>query len=171
MEEKKINIDFLEAERAEIIVGGMKIYVKQYLDSIDKLNILESYFTSSDEDGVVKYLESERGLILATIDKMTNLNYKNIDIDKLLASGIWLQIKGKIINFAELLRDIEKISQQKNLESKVNIIADKVINLLDNVSKLDLSPESITSMVEQLAKGKEELANVFTDKVVNTATP
>jgi len=179
--EEKIDLKFSEREISYVSFGEQKIQVKSYLDITNKNAILDAYFADRELSPVESHLEAELNLILNVINMMTNIKVNVSDNEKatkfvndLLNTGAWYKVKSAIVNFAELSRDIERISQQKSLESKVNIIADKVITLIDNISKLDMSPEGIKAMVEQIGIGKEKLAEVFltiVDKPLDAPTP
>jgi hypothetical protein len=160
----KIKVVFPEIKYAIVFLDhdeGKSIRVKPFMDTFDKRIILSSYFESVETDAVERYIENEAGLMLATLDRMTNIDYEAIEIDKLVSSGLWYKIKGAIINFAELQRDIEKISQHKNLEGKLNQMIDKVGLFIDNISKLDWSPEGVQSLAKEIVPQLQQLAQVF----------
>jgi hypothetical protein len=168
MEENKIDLNFLERENSNIVFGEQEIKVKSFLDIIDRQAILDAYFAERYLSPTESHLEAEFNLILNVINLMTDIRVETSDNEKaiefvnnLLNTGLWYKIKGAIINFAELQRDIEKISQHKNLEGKLNQIIDKVGLFIDNISKLDWSPEGVQILAKEIVPQLQQLAQVF----------
>jgi len=170
MEEKKIDLKFPEKVKTEIEVGNQKIWVNSYLDITGKHAILDAYFAERELSPVESHLEAELNLVLNVINIMTDINIedeKNDNekatkfVDNLLNTGAWYKIKSAIINFAELSRDIERISQQKNLEGKLNKLIDKVGLFIDNISQMDWSPEGVQNLAKDIAPQLQQLAEVF----------
>jgi hypothetical protein len=151
------------------------ILVDSYLDITRKSRILDAYFAEKESTGVTAYLESDMNLILNVLAQMTNIEIeKHLSedevtgfVDSLLKSGVWYKVKSAIINFAELSRDIEKIYQQRNLENKVNAVADKILLLLDNVSKLDFSKEGFEKLTKDFSEAREKILEYYPENNKN----
>ena len=158
---KKLKLKLPELAKTEIIFGEQKIEVYNFIGRENRAIILSAMNESQDENPAIRFVENEGGLILSVCANMTNINMEKFDIDEVVASGLWDKIKESITNFDSLFSDMESIKKIETLESKVNRIADKIETLIDNVLKLDLSPENLKSMVEQIGIGKEQLAQVF----------
>jgi hypothetical protein len=173
--EEKIDLQFPTETKTEIEFNDQKIMVDSYLDITRKSYILNAYFAEKESTGITAYLESDMNLILNVLAQMTNIEIeKHLSedevtkfVDSLLKSGVWYKVKSAIINFAELSRDIEKISQQKNLESKVNIIADKIMLLLENVSKLDFSKEGFEKLAKDFSEAREKIIEWYPENNKN----
>ncbi len=173
--EPRIDLQFPIETKTEIDFNDQKITVDSYLDITKKSYILDAYFTERESKGITAYLEADMNLILNVLLQMTNIEiekYISEDeatkfVDSLLKSGVWYKVKSAIINFAELSRDIEKISQQKNLESKVNSIADKILVLIDNISKLDFSKEGFEKLTKDFSEAREKILEYYPENNKN----
>ena len=158
MDEQKIKLSFPEVIYTNVSFGDIAITVKPYLDMTDKQEILSAYFESKEKDPIRNHIENEIGLMLAILDRMTNIEIQDIDFIGFMNSGLWYGIKSAIVNFNELKYDIEKIS---SLDSKINRIATKVESLIDEISKVDLSKEGVSAILEGMAGPLQKLGEIF----------
>jgi|GEM_PF-4658334 len=178
MKEKKVDFKFPERETVEVVFGGQKVQVKLYLDITDRQAILDAYFAERDLSPVDSQIEAEFNLILNVINLMTDIrveissNKKAIKfVNNLLNTGTWYRVKDCITNFSELQRDIERISQQKNLEGKLNKMIDKVGLFIDNISKLDWSVDGVQKIATVLAPELKQLATFFPNGIDKPIEP
>jgi len=168
MEENKLNLNFPKREIVDIVFGEQTIHVRTYLDITKKSAILDAYFADRYLSPVASYLEAELNLILNVVNIMTDIKVEISSsekatefVDNLLNTGAWYKIKGAIINFAELNRDIDRIIQQNNLEGKVNQVVDKASLFLDKISQIDFSVEGVQNIAKEIVPQLQQLATVF----------
>lgn len=178
MNKEVINISLPEQVKLEF--GKNDIWVIPYISLKNKtkfiMDYVDTYFNT--EDKVTSYVLSEYTMILSIVDTLTSIKISgdnkedSIDIDTLIASGLWSSIKDKIKNFDEFRFDLDLIikiiTEQKMIEKSVGNILDKtsnsIIAFLDKISKLDFSQEGVTQLVEKLG----EEAKKYDEKFVMT---
>jgi hypothetical protein len=147
-------LDFVvkNAENKVFKFQEFDIEILPYIPQDVKLELTQNYIKllSMSDDAVKNYYSAEWGLIWSILDKCTNINHADENFESIMSSGLWDEIKAKIVNYNELRNDIRAILAQRSVEGAFNKIADKVMQLIDNISKMDMSKEGIEKLVEQL---------------------
>ena len=181
-EVKKVEFEFnyTKEENGETITVVQKIEVDKYASPAQERSIMNFAIQTSEEENevvdenslptIASYSKFEYGLIGGVLEVMTNISLEEINIDSVVSTGLWGKIKSSISNYFDLAVAVEKVynlrKQETNLESKLNKLIDNVGEFVEKISKLDLSPENLKLIIEQLGIGKEKLAEVFPDGVV-----
>jgi hypothetical protein len=128
----------------------------------------------AEGDFVDNYFNAEWTLVLGIADNCTNIpiieeDGENITLEYLVTSGLWEQIKSRVVNYEEFIKNLKdvlsKISEQKALEKSIGVtvdrIADQLFMFLDKVGKLDLSEEGIKKLLTELRKETDGFNDKF----------
>jgi hypothetical protein len=164
----KIILEVPELSQAEINFGSQKIYVDVYLSIEKKVILLSNYMTSlyQERNFVSNYIEAEYSLILGILDFCTNIDINMsgsnaFDLNMILATGVFKDIKDKIINYSELRNDISRLIElnngKKSIGYKFDTVADKLISFLDSLSKIDLTEAGMKKLIDNLGKEVKQL--------------
>ena len=163
MDKKEIVIEMPSTE--EVKINGKYAEVIPYLSQELQFDLAKSYaeILFGDDNIIQNYYSAEWHLILKIVDKCTNLMVieegdKNIELDTLVSSGLWKEIKNKIENyneFREFLKEIcQSIKEQKALEKSfgqaLDKITNKVVEFIDKIGSIDVSQEGIANLVSGL---------------------
>lgn len=173
-EKRVIEFEYKKNNKEDSEKVIQKIEINPYATPSDK-RVIANYAIQTSEDKTKTdensldvadaYSKFEYGFIGGVLATMTNIDIEKLNIDDVVASGLWEDIKNSIVNYWELVSDIEKVYDSRirevNAESKLNKILDKLASILDNFSEIDFSPENIKKMIEQISIGKEKLAGVY----------
>jgi hypothetical protein len=167
----KLDFVIKSAENKVFKFQGFDIEILSYIPQDVKLELTQNYikFLSMSDDAVKNYYSAEWGLIWSILDKCTNINHADENFENIMSSGLWDEIKAKIVNYNELRNDIRAILSQRSVEGAFNKIADKVMLLIDNVSKMDMSKEGIEKLVEQLNSTVGDFQEKFPTAVAKVA--
>jgi hypothetical protein len=183
---EKFDFQYTKEENGETIKVSQIIEVEKYATPSHEnaignyaVQTSEAEMESLNEDSLLSiqsYSKFEYGFISGVLVTMTNIDTEELEsdpinfVDKVVASGLWEKIKSSISNYFDLTVSVEKAyslhKQEANLESKINKLIDNVGVFVEKISKLDLSPENLKIIIEQLSIGKEKLTEVFPDGVV-----
>jgi hypothetical protein len=164
---EKINVELKSKPEESFVFEGQMILVKPYVDIVGKNILIENYINSlsNTEDEIRGYIEAEYGMILGLLDLCTNVDIKGLEIDKIIDSGLWEQVRSKIVNYDELQKDIvnvkKVISENKSTSKMLSGLISKVSVFIDGLSKMDLSEEGIKSLVSQLQSESKVLDNII----------
>lgn len=159
LEDKKlVHLDF---EKNDILV-------KPYLSITDKVLILKTYIDNFfKEDNLVEsYLMAEYAIVLSVIDLCTNISIEDADVNNFISSGLWAKIHPLIENYAELEIDIfnvikymrEDIALEKSVGNVIDNTSAKIIELVNNLSKIDVSKEGLDKILNQINKNIDSLS-------------
>lgn len=173
----KREIDIVVKPMVEIKCQEKIISVKPYISQETQFNLAQEYaaIIFSTENFANNYYSAEWYLVLNIIDQCTNLmviekdSEKNIDIDTLISSGLWYEIRNKIENyneFREFLKEIcQTIKEQKALEKSfgqaLDKITNKIIEFIDKIGQIDLSKEGVANLVSGLNSQVEKFKTDF----------
>lgn len=139
------------------------IEVKPYISLENKMmlftNYVDSYF--STDDFVNNYINAIYGLMLGTVELCTNISLKDLDMNALISSGLWMEIKARIKNYNEVASDLYNIiklfSDQKLAEQSIGTSFDRLSkDLMSFIKGIDLSSEGVEKIVEQLQDASKE---------------
>lgn len=160
----KLDINLNNPEDITFKFQKIDIIVRPYITMETKYILIDGYanvLNSDEYDDTRKYVEAEYALKLGIIQHQTNVDIEKNNIDKILSSGLYKAVIANIYNYNELREDIaeivERISNSKSASKALTSLTDKVIEFLDKVSKVDLSQEGITTLLESLNKPLEEI--------------
>jgi hypothetical protein len=146
------------------------IEIAPYIPQDVKLILAENYINclSLSDNPTVGYYVAEGNLISGILQYCSNVNCDDNNLEVILSSGLWDEIKKLIINYNELRNDIRAILSQRNIEGSFNKIADKIMTLIDNISNMDMSKEGIEKLVGQLNSTVGDFQEKFPTSVVGT---
>lgn len=181
MEKKEITI----SPRKPVVFdyGTMtNIEVNPYLSIDNRRKIAETYLASFFEKNdkgefVLNEFQAEYALVLAITDLCTNLSIDfsgNFDkFDNLMGSGLWDEIKNKIVNYTEFRMQLsgmvkhirEDIAVEKSIGAVLDKIFATVAPLVEKLSVADISNEgiekasaTIMSKMDEFKQALEETA-------------
>ena len=155
----KQKIPFIRDENAfeTVKYGNFDILINPFLTYSQRITLvekyLETYFNPDENFHYIQDLKFDRfnaemELILRTLDMKTNIELEDFDFDAFMASGMWSEIKARIINFNTLLDDIEiaveEVKEQKRLDKALGSVLEQIF--------LDVS-----MFVSELREGVENL--------------
>ena len=153
-----------------VVIGGNVFNVIPYIELQTKAELIKNFvdIMNRQDDEINKYITAKYGLMLDLIAHQTNMNidgFTERDADLIITSGLWDSIKAKIANYNEVEKDIFEIvrlyEQKKSIESSFNVLVQKGITFIDNVSKLDLSEKGITELVSRLQVETKKVKEFF----------
>jgi hypothetical protein len=153
---------FIKDDSGNRVENRLDIEILSYIPQNVKLELAKNYVEtiSITEDVVNNYYAAEWKLICGILEACSNVDYSGENFENIMSSGLWDEIKIKIINYNELRNEIRAILNQRSVEGSFNKIANKVIELIDNVSKMDMSKEGI----EKLVGGLQSVVGDFQEK-------
>lgn len=158
---EKIQLNIPEIKWIEFDFNGQIIKVKPYADLNDKRLILSTRMESKDSGKVDNFIGSQIGLMLSIIDTMTNIEIKDLDIDKAAVSGLWNVIKQNIKNYAEIYPSYKEIRESEQLSARLSGVIGKAEIFIDKISQIDFSDKSIKKMTKELSEGLSKLSTVY----------
>lgn len=176
MDKKSYSIT--EKEPVSFRSNKIDVLVQPYITPVNQSLFIHSYVEDlfKDEKFADNYLVAEWSLMLAILDKMTDIpvteTENNVDLSAVIGSGLWEEIKDHIYNYVDFRNDlnmvVENIKWQKSLESAVGTVvknlSDKAFLFLDKMSNMDLSETGIKTLVSELQKNTKEFETKFMNK-------
>jgi hypothetical protein len=162
----KIQLDFSQSGTESIKYNNDEILVNKYISFDQQISLCTAYCSayffpstnntikgSSDWD----YFGAEYTLRMNILHLCTNIKVYNDDnsivggVENIFYSELWDKISQKIVNFQpfraalnKVVDDIQKqISNKNSLGSVLNGLANKLSLAIDQLSKIDLSPENL----------------------------
>lgn len=165
---EKIVMTFETPKNKEVLINGTKVEVKPYLSISEQIEIADDYVSAyfySDEEH--KYISStewnsfgaEYILKIAILDKLTNIDVDQFDLDGFNFTDIFDNIISHVFNYCSfresLYEIVESIKEQKRLEKSlgktIDSLAMKAEEFFINMKNVDvdsLSRESIALLNE-----------------------
>lgn len=179
MENGKIKITFPEIENVTIKFDNQKIEIRPYLTLGEQIELINKYVQNYIfgngiiELSVYDYIGAELQLMLAIVDKLTNVEVADsegnllINESDLLVSGLWSDIVSKLQNysgFRKLLdRVIEDVKYQTTLQQSVGNVLDnvskKIVEFIGKISQTELTPEFVNKIKEASKEITENIGN------------
>jgi hypothetical protein len=166
---KNVRLDFQD----------MDIEIKPYIDLSDEIDLIRNYVDILYKDIDLKtetqiadnFITAEYSFILAVLDTCTNITVlsdpdnegKNIDINVIIGSGLWYQIREKIDNYYDVeSRIMDAISAIKHRNIVVNSVGKVLQNVLTQIVEVmktlsDLDPEKFATVVKDFSNKLEDL--------------
>jgi hypothetical protein len=168
---KPVKFEFLE-------YNGNEIDIMPYISLRDQVLLAQAYLETlfEQENVALGLLSAKYGLILGVIESNTNLSTENMSVDDVINSDLWNKIKKNIRNFDELEFEIsnavkyarENIALEKSMGASFDKLSQKVMNFLDNVSKVDLSKDGVQKLLEALDREKKDINIIVDPSAVET---
>lgn len=166
-------LDFVISNKANIVFEFQKFDVEilPYIPQAVKMEIVKNYlnFIVGDGNIVDNYYSAEFSVVLDIVNRCTNIDAQKIDFETIMSSGLWDVIVSKLENYSELRQDIQSVVkqhfEQQTIENGLNKLfeklGDKLLGLLDKISKLDLSKEGVAELVGSLNQQMEKFDKDF----------
>jgi len=147
------------------------VMVNPFIGINDKTIFAKNYINALFQGGdiVSNFIEAESGIILGVIQLCTNVELPedtNAELlDYFVSSGLWNIVKQNVKNFEDVKSEIYKIVEMKNLTESLpatlSTLFQKLSNLIDSVSDMDLSEDGIKKLMEALNVEKEKLNDII----------
>jgi hypothetical protein len=178
--EKKA-IQILPKKSIEFTFEKQDILIYPYISLANETKVISDYCGSLFKDGefLGNYIEAEYSLVLSILDLNTNIQITDenniiIDLDDLLASGIWEQVNRRIENYDRVRSHLDNVVRnlirekdlEKSIGSTIDNLSNKIFVLLDKIADLDLSEDGIKQLLTEL----RQISADFGDKFGNIST-
>ena len=171
---EKIEINFPIEEVSKFYFNGKEVHVLKNIPLQNKIAMSQWYLDAILQEDIEasKIVEAEMSIVLGIVDSCTNILVNEdsyiIDIDQLINSGLWKNIREKIDNYNEFRDELERISKiaqdsyyyKKSMSKTFDKISKKIEELIDNVSQVDFSQEGISNLL----KNFNEVTSKFEEK-------
>jgi len=144
-----------------------EIFVIPYIPQNIKLDLAKKYlFLSSMNDNVIdNYYGSKWCVIAGIIENCTNIKFDGDNFESIISSGIWDEVKSRIINYDEFVSELNEIRlnefEKDSIKQSINKVSNKFIELIDNISKIDLSEDGISKLTNKLQSVIKETEEKF----------
>jgi hypothetical protein len=165
----KIKLDIPKPEEESIKYNNKDILVKKYISFDEQITLSTNYcsiYFFPSADVTIKglsdwnYFGAEYFLRMNILHTCTNIHVFNEDnsvvdgIDNIFYTNLWDQIVGKISNYNNfrfsldrVVKDIEgQIAYKNSIGFGINDIIGKLSATIQQLSKIDLSPESLDKL-------------------------
>jgi len=165
----KIQLKFNPIPWAEIMnEGNPNIKVNPYISLENKMILFKNYTSSyfATDDFVDNYINAFYGLMLGVVDLCTNISVENLDMNDFISSGMWAEIKSKIVNYSEVQSDLYSLiklySEQRLAEQSMGVAFDKLsISILEFIQSIDLSSEGVQKLINQFQETSQDFDEKF----------
>jgi len=163
---EKQTINIVAIKPVAIEYREQTIKVIPYLDLKSKVELMKSYVEEffSNTNITSTYMIAQYSLILGIVDYQTDIDITNLDVDDIINSGLWDQIKYHILNYDEFKNEIgevvkfmrENIVVENSVGNVLSNLSMNLTNFLTKISEIDLSKEGVTKILEALNEQKNE---------------
>ena len=144
-------------EFSSINFQDQEIVIKKHIDRHDKMEIYESYFNiffGKENAPATRFLSAKYSFILSIIALCTNINYQDVDIDDIIASGLWSKIVAQIDNFNIVTKDLYAFTKMVSEERAVVESVGQRIDQAFNKAMEFLNEISLDNLKEQISEFK-----------------
>lgn len=146
--------------------GDNEIEISLYIGAEDKFHIISQYVNDlfSTEDMVIGYETAEQKLIFSILSSNTNIDIglgtdeetNRRKIDAIFTSGLWNVIKGYILNYEDMRKEIREvvdlaIKEQQSFKNIFNSITEFVDKFLSSDKMKELS-EQLKEQAKEVGK-------------------
>jgi len=145
------------------------IKVNPYISLENKMILFKNYTSSYffTNDFVDNYINAYYGLMLGVVDLCTNISVENLDMNDFISSGLWGEIKSKIVNYQEVQSDLYSLiklySEQRVAEQSMGVAFDRFSeSILGFIQSIDLSSEGVQKIISQF----QEVSQDFDEKYI-----
>jgi len=176
---EKVKIEISPNETVGFRFDEQNLIVKKYFSTNEKIEFLNEYLsniTDITQTFAARYLIAEHALILQILDRCTNIDIESLDQEAIIGSELWEKIKSYITNYDEFRKDLDKVvsmwQAQESVGATFKNISDKLMEVLDNVSKMDVDKlETVANnFVSELDKLNERIPGIVENKSVRKRT-
>jgi hypothetical protein len=167
----KVEFVILNKKPIKFEFNEQEVLVLSYIPQDIKLDLAKKYLLLAfdGESSIDNYYGSEWSVVMGVIENCTNINLNDNNFETIISSGLWNEVKSRIVNYDEFILELkeiyriefEKRSLEKSLGVAVNNISNKLIEFIDNINSLDLSPEGISNLTEKLRDIVKETEEKF----------
>ena len=164
---EKINFDLSNKEEilAEFSFSGKTVVVKKFINMTDKNTILAAYFSAVDADVVTQYLTRYYTLVVAVLDVLTNIDIKDIVIDRVVSSGLWHEVSTRIVDLDDIYTDIKRIEselrEQQSPASAFKRLIDVAADAIAKVKDMDFSDDGIQKLLGKFEAVKADVGKFY----------
>lgn len=169
MEKIKLKLDNNEPT-VKFSFNDSIVEVKKFLNIETKIIILQNYINTLFQDGVddgeyaINFVEAEYSIILAVVDKCTNIDISEIKPDSIINSGLWDKIINNIDGYFDFMDEVDKLVEIYEAKRSIGFVLDdlskKLNGFLDNLSKMDMSKEGLDKLTKVLTESKEQISAI-----------
>jgi len=160
----KIQLNLSPIKWVEIMnEGNPNIKVNPYISLENKMILFKNYTSSyfATDDFVDNYINAYYGLMLGVVDLCTNISVDKLDMNDFISSGMWADIKKKIVNYSEVQSDLYSLiklySEQRLAEQSMGVAFDKLsMAILEFIQSIDLSPEGVQKIIKQFQEASQD---------------
>ena len=174
MEKKSFNI---ESEDLVILrFQKQEIQVNPYISVSLQKALMNYYMEAMSLDGKIedKFIEAEQTVMLAMIDNLTNIEIEGMDLDVIITSGLWNQIRSCIINYEDFRIDLESALKmmrendaiRNSVDSMIAALVLDIRGLIEKFATVDLSEEGVSKILKALNTEKDEINKIINPSVV-----
>jgi hypothetical protein len=167
----KMDFSIIAKKTTKFEFQECNIEILPYIPQNVKLNVAANYIASMfDGEGLVQnYYTSEWLIIMSILGECTNINVTQENFDAIIDSGLWDEVKSKIINYAQFREELkyiykivsDNLALEKSFGQALDKITNKVIGFIDKISEIDLSQEGVASLVQTLNSTVQDFQTKF----------
>ena len=173
MEVKKIKVEAKKIKDIAFQFNNKNILVQPYISLMDRIilssSYLEALFGDDENNYAESYLVAEGGLLLGILDLCTNIEVsEELDLDFVIASGLWEKVNSKIVNYEDFQIGLEKMSKvaQENRMSMTNVLGGLIEKILEVLEGVDVSEDGVKKIIGQF---QEQMGSL--QETLNFETP
>lgn len=166
---KKIALKLDNIDYASFDYKGNKVIVKTLLDQDDKIFLYNNYVGMFFEgEGVAseRFLSAKYSFMLGIVGLCTNIEISNLNLDELVASGVWTEIVKRIKNYDQAKKDVyaltKMMSEERLAAKSIGQVLDNFYSVFSNfIVNLDADKlnEQAQKLISEFKSGIEKLEN------------
>jgi len=170
----KLDFVIVGPEVIKFVFQKQDVEVLPYILESAKLELAKGYLMllSEIEDSCLAFYGAEASLVLGIMKECTNVKVDENNIESIISSGLWNLVKNKIENYEEFRNDLKQIFEnelnKKSFGQAFDKIANGVLEFLDKIGDVDLSPDGVSKLIEGLKsetlKIEEKFPGITTEK-------
>ena len=177
-------LDFVISNKETIKFEFQKndIEVMQYIPQASMLELGKTFVDLSlrNFDGVVEgYYSAYWSVVMGILNECTNVKVNEENFDSIISSGLWDEIKLRIVNYEEFITGLDKILQrelevralQNGLGQSLDKVTNGVLGFLNKIGELDLSQDGINNLIGKLGSVVKETEEKFPGSTVIIKKP
>ena len=154
-----------------------EVHVMPYIE-VSLQKALFGYYmeTMRNTDDLLEYrfIEAEQTIMLAIIDKMTSIEISELNLDTIISSGFWNQIRSCILNYNEFRSDLDKVlsmvredeANEKSIGTTFDALVFDIRGLINKFANVDLSEEGVSKILKALNTEKDEINKIVNPSLV-----
>lgn len=165
--ETKIKLEASVRPLKSCYYKGVKIFVKPFLTSNDKIELTKNYCSTLFDDKERVFQENffiaEKVLCLNIIDICTNIDIKNdeislaLDIDDFTSDVFWSELLNLISNYQEFKHELSEVVNYLMTKNTYNImLSNNLVNLMNQAIMTDMN---LDMPIRELKNTVDDLKN------------